>query len=192
MSTLAKTVVDERDYLSMMAGGEGRFEFFEGAMIAREAGGVAHTAIQFNLAGIVWGQIRETEFRGAIGDLLVLDEASRHYMLPDCVVFSKEARVTASPAPVLLEPLVVIEIVSPRTETRDRTSKFASYSRLGVLRHLVLVQQDYRLVEHFYRESSKEPWKFEHAFAADAVVELAGIGLKIALEDLYRDVKGFC
>lgn len=138
---------------------------------------------------MLWGQLQGSKCTAGISDLLVLEESGQHYMFPDCVVYCEGARWTPSPVPALLDPSVVFEILSPSTETIDRTTKFASYTKIESLQHLILVHQDKRLVEHYYRESANVPWMFEHVFQADGVIELDSVGVRLTMADLYRGVE---
>lgn len=84
------------------------------------------------------------------------------------------------------EPLAVIEVLSPSTEPDDRGRKWKGYRRLPTLRGYVLVAQDRMSVELFARDG--DAWRWRELSEPDAVLELPGLDVGVALRDLYEGV----
>ena len=90
---------------------------------------------------------------------------------------------------VLLDPTVVVEVLSPSTESYDRGRKFEHYMRLASLREYVLIAQDRMRVERFTRSADGTEWVLSVAQGAEATVELPSIGCVLRVGDLYERVE---
>ena len=86
----------------------------------------------------------------------------------------------------LLNPLVLVEVLSESTAAYDRGAKFEQYRTIASLRDYVLVHQDRALVEHYARQPDGS-WLFRELHAGDRL-ELASIGCALAVDDVYRKV----
>jgi Uma2 family endonuclease len=87
----------------------------------------------------------------------------------------------------LLNPVVVVEVLSPTTEAYDRGDKFAHYRRMDSLREYVLVAQDQMLVERYMREG--DHWILSERNAPDDILTLDAIGCAVTLADIYEKVE---
>ncbi len=91
----------------------------------------------------------------------------------------------------LLNPTVIIEVLSPSTEAYDRGAKFAHYQRLESLREYVLIAQDQFRVEHFARrlEAGPNEWLLTVATGLDARITLPALGVELPLAEIYAGVR---
>jgi Uma2 family endonuclease len=119
------------------------------------------------------------------GDLRVKAESS--YLYPDATIFCGEPSFADASVDTLTNPTVVFEVLSPSTERRDRTVKFAAYRRLPSLQAYVLIAQDRPFVECFRRHDPL--WVYESYDALDQVLDLAAIGCRVSLAELYAGVE---
>ena len=87
----------------------------------------------------------------------------------------------------LLNPTVIIEILSPTTEAYDRGFKFRQYRHIDSLREFVLISQDRMMVEHYTRQGCD--WLFSDMTDADQVLNLESIGCQISLGRIYAKVR---
>jgi Uma2 family endonuclease len=83
---------------------------------------------------------------------------------------------------------VIVEVLSPPTESYDRGTKWLKYQGLPDLQHYVLAAQDQRRVEAFHREGAA--WRYELLQAPDAVLSLAAIGVALRLDEIYAVLPG--
>lgn len=111
-----------------------------------------------------------------------------NYYYPDIVVACGERRFEDDKKDVLLNPQVVIEILSKSTRLKDRSEKLDSYMSLADLTDYVLVEQDQMRVEHFIKISEKE-WRVHLLTETAEKLTLKSIACELALEDVYREVK---
>jgi Uma2 family endonuclease len=98
-----------------------------------------------------------------------------------------DIRVEDDHEDTLLNPVVLIEVLSPSTEAYDRGEKFAHYRRLDSLREYVLVAQDQVRVERYVRQGDQ--WILSELSAQDDVLQIDAIGCSVRLSDVYRKVK---
>jgi Uma2 family endonuclease len=89
----------------------------------------------------------------------------------------------------LLNPLVIIEILSPSTEKYDRGNKFENYEAIPSLREYVLIRQDRVRVEHYTRPAGADEWGFKAENNPGAAVRIPAIDVETPLTDLYAKVK---
>jgi Uma2 family endonuclease len=87
----------------------------------------------------------------------------------------------------LLNPTLIIEVLSPSTEGYDRGKKFEHYRALESLQEYVLVSQDSHHIERFARQQYGQ-WLFTDATGLDAVLDLPSIGCTLAVADVYEKI----
>jgi Uma2 family endonuclease len=108
------------------------------------------------------------------------------YTYPDIAVVCGDVQFEDDQVDTLLNPTLIIEVLSPSTEDHDRGAKFGYYRRLPSLREYILVAQDKMLVEHFVRED--DGWLLTETTDPDAVVRLPSIGCEVPLAEVYRKI----
>jgi Uma2 family endonuclease len=109
------------------------------------------------------------------------------YTYPDVVVVCGEIRFEDVDNDTLLNPTVIVEVLSASTEAYDRGEKFAHYRRLESLQEYVLVAQDKVRIEHYVRQGSQ--WVLSEASTLDETVHLAAIDCNMVLRDVYDKVQ---
>jgi Uma2 family endonuclease len=110
------------------------------------------------------------------------------YAYPDVVAVCGQPAVETEQLDVLLNPTLIVEVLSESTEAYDRGLKFARYRQRTSLQEYVLVAQDRVSVERYTRQG--EHWVLTEATNLDAVIDLPSIGCTLALRDVYDKVEG--
>jgi Uma2 family endonuclease len=108
------------------------------------------------------------------------------YTYPDIAVACPPIEFEDDEVDTLLNPVVVIEVLSRSTAAYDRGLKFANYRRLESLREYALVSQDSPLVERYLRQG--DTWVFSEVTGLDSVVTFDSIGCSVSLRDIYYRV----
>ncbi|HEU5380601.1 MAG TPA: Uma2 family endonuclease [Ktedonobacteraceae bacterium] len=165
-----------------------KYEYIAGMAYMMSGGSVAHDRITRNLSAAL-----DTRLSGpctAFGvDVQVLvgtrKNGKKHYMYPDATVSYNPG--DSRPENTLIEaPKVVIEVLSPGTEMRDRGVKFKAYQQCPTIQEVVLVSQFAQYVEIWQRDQQNiEVWHYRH-YSPGETVELASIGVHVKIEELYR------
>lgn len=175
------------EYLAFERKAEGKHEYFEGEVIAMTGASKNHNQIVFNLNGLLWTELRRSTCRGFAGDMRVRIPGRARYFYPDLVITCEEPRFEDREVDTLLNPQVVIEILSPSTETYVRGKKFAAYRRLESLREYVLVSQTAPQIEHFARV--EHGWLMTVVQGLDGELLLPTAGCRLPLTDIYERVE---
>jgi Uma2 family endonuclease len=168
------------DFLAFEAEQEERYEFVDGVVRMMTGASAAHSALKLNLAIALRNAVRGGSCRVDVDDLKVVTGDAVMYpdVLVTCVpVGPDDDRV--------YEPTVVVEVLSPTTETHDRVRKWRAYQTLRSLRHFVLVAQKERRIEVYSRTA--EGWAFAVADAPDDTLALDAIGARLRLAEIYED-----
>jgi Uma2 family endonuclease len=112
------------------------------------------------------------------------------YTYPDVVAVCGEPHLEDRQVDTLVNPAVIIEVLSPSTEAHDRGEKFAHYRRLESLVEYVLVAQDKAQVEHYVRQDEEGiHWVLTEISGLDGTLHLGSIGCDISLSDIYDKVQ---
>jgi Uma2 family endonuclease len=136
-----------------------------------------------NTGSSLHGQLRGRTCQPFAQDMRVKVRATGLYTYPDVLV----ACGAEFEGDTLLNPSVVIEVLSPTTEAYDRGDKFAHYRRLVSLTDYVLIAQDRMRIEHFQRQPDGN-WLLRVAEAADEAIELTSINCRLDVSEVYERV----
>jgi len=186
----ATTVLSPSAYLEWEAEQEERHEYENGKLIAMGGSSRAHNKITSNLHGLIWMFFREVEGEMSIyqADMRVHSPLSDKYYYPDLVLTQGEERYLENAPDTLLNPLLLIEVLSDSTEARDRGPKFEAYRAIDSLREYILVAQDQYKIESFYRNDADEWIVREPVAGLDGVFSFVTLDLELKLKEVYQGV----
>jgi Uma2 family endonuclease len=108
------------------------------------------------------------------------------YTYPDVTAVCGEPVFEDAMADTLLNPMLIIEVLSQSTEAYDRGKKFAHYRRLSSLADYVLISQDKACVEHFVRQGNQ--WVLSEIDDVEGEINLNSIGCNLSLGEIYNKV----
>lgn len=183
------------EYLTFERASDERHEYLDGVIYDMAGESEVHGTICTNLTGILFAQLRGTPCRVFSKDMKVRSGPNRAdtrkglWSYPDLVVLCGEGRYHDTERDVLLNPLVLIEVLSPSTERYDRDTKWQRYQEwLPALQDYVLVEQTQPSVEHYGRRVLDDVWTYQRLAGLDAVLTFASIDCTVALRDIYERV----
>ena len=188
MASQQQPTCTPEQYLARERMAETKSEFFDGRTYAMSGASRSHARITTNLIAALHGQLRGRTCDVFTSDLKVRVSQTGLYTYPDATVVCGEAHFADDAFDVLLNPTLVVEVLSPSTEAYDRGQKFAHYMRLPSIREYVLVAQSRMRVERFTRRDDGQAWVLTVAEGADATVDLPSIGCVLRVGDLYERV----
>ena len=172
------------EYFTLEEKGELRHEFFEGEVFAMAGESIAHNTIAQNFVLALRPALRGKNCQVIIETVQLAVEANRHYTYPDIVVSCDPQDQRESRR--LHHPLLIVEVLSPSTESYDRGLKFNQYKRIPSLRHYLLVSQKTWLVE-WYQLSEHGVWGHTAlAEAADTII-IPELNLTLTLVQIYEE-----
>lgn len=173
------------DYLALDRAAETKHQFIGGEVFAMTGASFRHNQIVANVLGELVPQLRESACRILPSDLRVAVSAEGPFFYPDAVGLCAQPRFLDGERDTLLNPELVIEVLSPSTEAFDRGLKSAHYRSIPSLREVLFVAQDGRRAELLSR--GEGGWLLSD-YGADAVVELASIGCRLEMARVYDKV----
>ncbi len=187
MFALEKTGWTVEDYLAFERDSQEKHEFIGGEVYLMTGASESHNLIVTNVIMTLGVQLRRRPCRVYPSDMLVRIAATGDFHYPDVSVVCGEVVISREARDILLNPTVVIEVLSPSTEPYDRGRKFHNYRTLDSLQEYLLIAQDAYRIERFLRQTGGQ-WLFTDVTALDAVLELPSIGCKLAVADVYDKV----
>jgi Uma2 family endonuclease len=187
MASQVKPFASAAEYLALERASEEKHEFFDGEIVAMTGASENHNLIVSNLVRELGVQLKNRGGKVYPSDMRVSIPAENRYVYPDVTVVTTESHFEDDRRDTLLNPQVVIEVLSDSTEAYDRGDKFSSYRTLPSVLDYVLVLQDRAQVEHFVRHQG-EDWLLKTHRGLDAMFDLPAIGCRLALRDIYLNV----
>jgi Uma2 family endonuclease len=188
MSAVAHARLTPQEYLARERRAEFKSEFFRGETIAMAGASFAHTRLRDNLARILGNAFEGTPCQALSGDLRVKVAADGRYTYPDLVVVCGEPEFEDAVLDTLLNPVMLVEVLSDSTERLDRGAKFHSYQRIESLREYVMISQHAPVVERYVRHEG-ESWLLTPTVGLGASVTFDSIGVSVTLADIYQRVR---
>ena len=184
MSALPKTKLTEAEYLAKERKADFKSEFYKGEMFAMSGASREHILIAGNLVG----ELR-TQFKGRCcevysNDMRVKVSETGLYTYPDVVIVCGEPEFIDAEVDTLLNPTVLIEILSPSTESYDRGTKATQYRRIPSLREHVLISQERPQVEVLSRQADGN-WLLREVSDLDQVVTLPSVSVSLPMREIY-------
>ncbi len=183
MSSPSSTVVTSAEYLTLERRSETRNEYIGGRIYALSGASPRHNVIAANLGREITEQLRGRPCEAYMADLRVKVSATGMYTYPDITAVCGEPQYEDTFFDTLLNPTVIVEVLSDSTEAYDRGEKFAHYRRLESLREYVLVAQDKVRIEHYQREGDR--WIFSEI---TETLDLDAIDCHVSVAAIYENV----
>lgn len=179
--------MSEADYLASERESEVKHEFIDGRVYAMSGASEAHNLIAGSIYVSLYTQLRGRPCKIYPSDMKVRTPSTRSYTYPDISVVCGDAQFDGDLRDILLNPSVVIEVLSPNTERFDRGRKFQRYRELESLQEYVLVAQDSPHVERFARQDNGL-WQLSEAHGLQASLPLTSIDCVLRLAEVYEQI----
>lgn len=183
---VAKNFITPDEYLKMERHSETKHEYFNGRIYAMTGASEAHNTIAGNLIGILYAEVIDKGCRVYPGDMRVKVSPTGLYTYPDVTVVCGKPQTEKNELDTLLNPILLVEILSPSTAEYDRSEKFRHYRTLKSLQDYLLVSQDRVWVEHYTLRAGE--WIYNDATTLDALLNLPSINTNLPLAKVYQNV----
>ncbi len=177
----------EEEYLAFERASDEKHEYLDGHIYAMAGASMNHGWIVGDTFGSLRQQLRGGSCRAITNDLRVRVVASRLNTYPDIVVICGEPQLTDDHLDTLLNPTVLIEVLSPSTASHDRGTKWYHYQHIESLQEYVLIAQDSPRIEHYVRQANGT-WHYAATIGLESLVELPSINCTLALADVYENI----
>jgi Uma2 family endonuclease len=180
-----KTSVD--DYLTTERHSSVRHEFVEGRVIPRSGSNRWHNLLAANTAIALGSRMHGNKTEIYISNMRVKLK-NNFVCYPDVVVVNGEPTFADPNQDLLLNPTVVVEIVSNQTNSSDKTSKLESFLAMESIKEVILLKEEEMRVEHYARQNAKQ-WIYRIYNERDDVISLESINCKVSVSEVYAQVK---
>ncbi len=188
MQPLSKTDLTPEEYLAIERQAQAKSEYLRGEVYALAGASFQHTVIATNTLVSLAPQLKRRSCTAHGSDLRVKVPSTGLYTYPDIVIVCGTAQFEDRRQDTLLNPTLIIEILSPSTESYDRGTKFAHYRRLESLADYLLIAQASATIEHYARQPDGK-WLLSTYEGLEAVVPLPSIACELPLAAVYDKVE---
>ena len=188
MAINPQTKLTPAEYLAFeRAQSDAKHEYLDGEISMMAGASLEHNRIVGNTFVSLHAQLRQSICSIFASDMRVKVPATGLYTYPDISALCGEPQLEDDEADILLNPSLIIEVLSPSTEAYDRGARFDHYRSIESLQTYVLIAQDRAQIELFQRQDTGH-WLLSVVKGLAASVSLVTIGCELALADVYERV----
>jgi Uma2 family endonuclease len=187
MSTQPRVRLTPEEYLERERRAERKSEYLAGEVFAMAGAGRRHVLAVTNLARELSSRLRDVRCEVYSTDMRLRVSPAGLYTYPDVMVVCGEPRFADDQRDTLLNPVVIIEVLSESTKDYDRGEKFRQYRSLPSLAEYVVVAQDAAHVEHWARRPDGT-WVLTETDELAGAVRLESIGVTVPMAEIYLKV----
>ncbi len=176
-------------YLTLEAESEVKYEYHDGFVVAMAGGTPTHSLICSNAGRFIGNALDAAGKNCKVynSDLKVRIESVNRTYYPDVTVACEEPQFSEKDANALINPTLLIEVLSKSSEAVDRIEKFHYYRELTSFQEYVLISQvEPKVITHYYK--GPDLWEFKTVKGLDQAVPLQSLGCEVQMKDLYRMV----
>lgn len=188
MATLPnQTYITPEEYLAIERKAEFKSEYYDGQMFAMAGAQREHDLITFNVLGLLFNLLRDRPCQTHTSDMRVRT-SGKHYCYPDASVTCGEPEFEDSEVDTLLNPSVIVEVISRSTEAYDRGKKFERYRAISSFREYLLLSSD-RLHADLYIRQANGDWLLKSYSNPEDSIRIESIDCALKLADIYTKVE---
>ncbi len=166
---------------------DGKYEYINGKLIFMPGASTNHNIISGNIYALLWIELRNRDYIICQSDQRVHHAKAKSYLYPDVVVIPAPPQYADEMFDTVINPQVLVEVLSESTEAYDRGENFLIYRQMDSFREYVMIAQDKHLVEVFYKESG-DTWQINTYRSEDETVHLQSLDVRLAIKDIYNKV----
>ncbi|MCU0537484.1 MAG: Uma2 family endonuclease [Hydrococcus sp. Prado102] len=175
------------EYRALEETAEFKSEYHDGAIIPMSGGTINHNRIVRNLIRILDTALRQQPYEVFSSDLRLWVPPHRKGLYPDVMVIAGEPVLNEQRTDEILNPCLIVEVLSKSTSGYDRGDKFLYYRSIPQFQEYLLVSQSEYFIEH-YVKTGENQWLLREYRGSDTQIELSSVGVTIVIRDLYEGV----
>ena len=176
------------EYLRLERAAETKSEYLDGEMISMPGASGAHNLIVLNLLVLLGNEFFDRPFEVYPSEMRVKVRPTGLYSYPDIVAVTSGPRFEDQHVDSLLNPILLIEVLSPSTESYDRGRKFSHYRAVESLQEYILVAQAECRVEQYARQADGK-WLYTESTEPNGSIELTSVACRLPLARIYHKVE---
>ena len=188
MSAVPLPFVTQAEYLERERSAHTKSQYYRGEIYLMSGGTSAHSRITANITTALNVALADRPCLVYSSDMRIACP-SELTTYPDASALCGGEEFLDDRRDTLLNPQLIVEVLSPSTERFDRGKKFEHYRAIGSLREYILVAQDTPTIERFFRESATGQWTLAEHHGLDDFVKIDALDCHLALKDVFRKVE---
>lgn len=190
MAVARKKIYTPEEYLALEEHSDIRHEFVSGEIFDMAGSSARHNDIVQNVNFALQSTLRQRTLPCRIytTDLRLRIKKANTYTYPDLMLICGKLEFDAGRQDVILNPTVIIEVLSPSTSNYDHTRKFAAYRQIPSLEEYIMIDQESVSVERFRRDQTKF-WVLEALEAITDTLDLKSVDVEIPLSAIYAQIE---
>jgi Uma2 family endonuclease len=185
MAQPAPRILTTAEYLTIERSSPAKHEFFQGQLIGMAGASLEHNVIVANIVAELRTALRDGP---CVADMKVLVQASGHYYYPDASVVWGPAQFADEERDAIVNPTIVVEVLSESTERRDRGEKFHDYRPIPSCTDYLTCASPEQRIEHYTCEADGS-WRLREYGPTDTV-PLRGLEVRLSVAEICSKVFG--
>lgn len=187
MAQPAPSLLTAAEYLAIERSSSTKHELFQGQLVAMAGASLEHNVIVGNIVAALHAALRDLPCVALPSDMKVLVRASGHYYYPDASVVCGTAEFADNERDAIVNPTVVVEVLSDSTERRDRGDKFHDYRSIPSCTDYLMCSSTEPLIEHYTRDT--DSWRLRE-YGLGELLTLRGVDIRLSVAELYAKAFG--
>jgi Uma2 family endonuclease len=188
MSSIPKTKLSEEDYLAIERNASIKSEYYKGEVFAMAGAGNNHNIITANVIILIGSFLRGKGCTIYPSDMRLHIPENSLYTYPDTMVVCGQKQFKDEKKDTILNPVLIVEVLSPTTEGYDRGEKFRLYRSIPHLQEYLLVDSQRFTIEK-YQKNEEGNWVLTDAQQPGSSLHLTSIDLQLSLQEVYAGVE---
>lgn len=183
-----ETTYSIEEYFELEAQSIEKLEYYDGKITKMPGASYVHNRVATNVLVALGYALQDSKFEVNNSDTKIHIPSIESFVYPDAVVICEKPLFYQNRVDTILNPLLVVEVLSPSTEDYDRGEKFYLYRSLPSFKEYVVIHQNHILLSTFYRLNERD-WRTNDVDNLAEAIDLQSVGVKIKLSDIYRGIE---
>lgn len=185
MQSPAKKRLSPEEYLALEQAAENKSEFYNGEIFAMAGTSINHNQIILNISSHCHQAQELHKCRVFVNDLRLWIEYEQFFTYPDLMILCDKPQFYPDRNDTVINPGIIIEVLSKSTEAYDRGKKFQFYRSIPTFQEYILVDQYSVHIDQFYLDSEKK-WSFTDYNTSNDILKFSKINFELSLEKIYH------
>lgn len=182
----AKKKYSFEEYLQLEQQEGVRYEYHNGEVFAMAGGTFNHSDISFNVNSALNSEFRKRGCRSFQADVKVQLRNGENYLYPDVVLTCNVE--DANEKQFIKHPVLIVEVLSPSTESHDRNVKWHQYRRIPSLKYFLFVSQEKFFVELYSRTQPNALYTYQAFENIEDIIEFSELQFSLPLKEIYENI----
>lgn len=177
------------EYLSLEQEHHNRYEYYDGKVYALAGGTINHAKITGNVYNELRKKLEGKTCKPFNSEVKLAIDSEKTFVYPDAMVLCEEEKTSNLHEHALVNPTVIVEVLSKSTSSYDRGGKLFLYKKIPSLREYILVEQESAIVDVYARKTTKGLWSITRYEGLNTSIFISSLKVELPLAALYFDIK---